>query len=74
VLSGDGDIKMDGSMLTTLLVGVIGFTCTFAWLVMHRQRVLAMQDAMQMTQLDAALRERANESANKSAIESSRVK
>ena len=50
-------------MLTTLLVGVIGFTCTFAWLVMHRQRVLAMQDAMQMTQLDAALRERANESA-----------
>jgi heme exporter protein C len=74
VLSGDGDIKMDGSMLTTLLVGVIGFTCTFAWLVMHRQRVLAMQDAMQMTQLDAALRERANESTNKSAIESSGLK
>ena len=62
VLSGDGDIKMDGSMLTTLLVGVIGFTMTFAWLVLHRQRVLAMQDAMQMTQLDVALRERANES------------
>jgi hypothetical protein len=38
---------------------------TFAWLVMHRQRVLAMQDAMQMTQLDAALRERANESADR---------
>lgn len=74
VLSGDGDIKMDGSMLTTLLVGVIGFTCTFAWLVMHRQRVLAMQDAMQMTQLDAALRERANESDDKSAIESNRLK
>ena len=74
VLSGDGDIKMDGSMLTTLLVGVIGFTMTFAWLVMHRQRVLAMQDAMQMTQLDAALRERADESANKSAIESNRLK
>ena len=74
VLSGDGDIKMDGSMLTTLLVGVIGFSCTFAWLVMHRQRVLAMQDAMEMTQLDAALRERANESANKNAIESSRLK
>jgi hypothetical protein len=52
---------MDGSMLTTLLVGVIGFTCTFVWLVMHRQRVLAMQDAMVMTQLDAALRERVNE-------------
>jgi heme exporter protein C len=74
VLSGDGDIKMDGSMLTTLLVGVIGFTMTFAWLVLHRQRVLAMQDAMQMTQLDAALRERANESTNESANESSRLK
>lgn len=74
VLSGDGDIKMDGSMLTTLLVGVIGFTCTFAWLVMHRQRVLAMRDAMQMTQLDVALRERVSESADKSAIESSRLK
>ena len=69
VLSGDGDIKMDGSMLTTLLVGVIGFTMTFAWLVLHRQRVLAMQDAMQMTQLDAALRERANENANNNANE-----
>lgn len=64
VLSGDGDIKMDGSMLTTLLVGVIGFTCTFTWLVMHRQRVLAMQDTLQMMQLDVALRERANESTN----------
>ncbi len=74
VLSGDGDIKMDGSMLTTLLVGVVGFTCTFAWLVMHRQRVLAMRDAMQMTQLDVALRERVSESADKSAIESSRLK
>jgi hypothetical protein len=41
---------------------------------MHRQRVLAMQDAMQMTQLDAALRERASESADKNAIESGRVK
>jgi hypothetical protein len=37
---------------------------------MHRQRVLAMRDAMQMTQLDAALLERANQSA----IESSRLK
>jgi heme exporter protein C len=74
VLSGDGDIKMDGSMLTTLLVGVIGFTMTFAWLVLHRQRVLAMRDAMQMTQLDVALRERAIESADKNAIESSRLK
>jgi heme exporter protein C len=58
VLSTDGDIKMDGLMLTTLFVGVIGFTCTFAWLVSHRQRVMAMRDILLATQLDSALDER----------------
>jgi len=58
VLSTDGDIKMDGLMLTTLFVGVIGFTCTFAWLVSHRQRVMAMRDILLATRLDSALDER----------------
>jgi hypothetical protein len=49
---------MDGLMLTTLFVGVIGFTCTFAWLVSHRQRVMAMRDILLATQLDSALDER----------------
>jgi heme exporter protein C len=44
VLSPDGDVKMDDTMLFTLFVGVVGFTATFAWLVIHRQRVLAMRD------------------------------
>ena len=61
VLSPDGDIKMDGLMLFTLLFGVFGFTVLFAWLVSHRQRIMAMQDAQQATALDAAVTERLKE-------------
>lgn len=55
VLSADGDVKMDGLMLFTLLVGVVGFTATFVWLVMHRQRVLAMRDVVDARRLDVAI-------------------
>ena len=61
VLSPDGDIKMDGLMLFTLLFGVFGFTVLFAWLVSHRQRIMAMHDAQQVTALDAAVTERLKE-------------
>jgi len=55
VLSTDGDVKMDGLMLFTLLVGVVGFTATFVWLVMHRQRVRAMRDIVDARRLDVAI-------------------
>ena len=55
VLSTDGDVKMDGLMLFTLLVGVVGFSATFVWLVMHRQRVLAMRDVVDARRLDVAI-------------------
>lgn len=58
VLSPDGDIKMDGPMLFTLFTGVVGFTLTFLWLVIHRQRLLAMNDVIQERGLEAAIRER----------------
>ena len=58
VLSTDGDVKMDGLMLFTLLVGVVAFTATFAWLVMHRQRVLAMRDIVESRKLDVAIAQR----------------
>ena len=58
VLSADGDVKMDGLMLFTLLVGVVAFTATFAWLVMHRQRVLAMRDIVESRRLDVAIAQR----------------
>jgi hypothetical protein len=49
---------MDGLMLFTLLVGVVAFTATFAWLVMHRQRVLAMRDIVESRRLDVAIAQR----------------
>jgi len=58
VLSTDGDVKMDGLMLFTLLVGVVAFTATFAWLVMHRQRVFAMRDVVESRRLDVAISQR----------------
>jgi len=58
VLSPDGDIKMDGLMLFTLFSGVIAFTLTFLWLVIHRQRLLTMRDIISEMGLEAAIRER----------------
>ena len=61
MLSTDGDIKMDDLMLFTLFVGVFGFSVLFAWLVSHRQRIMAMQDAQQTTAIDVAVAERLKE-------------
>jgi heme exporter protein C len=58
VLSGDGDVKLDDLMLFTLLVGVLGFSALFAWLVSHRQRILAMRDIEQSKGIELAIGER----------------
>jgi len=51
----DGDVKMDGLMLFTLFVGIVAFTLIYAWLVTHRQRTLAADDALDDRGLDAAI-------------------
>ena len=33
-------------MLFSLFVGVVAFTLLYVWLVMHRQRAMAMEDAL----------------------------
>ena len=48
-------------MLFTLLLSTVAFTLVFAWWVLHRQRVLAMQDALDDQGLDLALAERRRE-------------
>jgi heme exporter protein C len=58
IANPNGDIKMDGTMLFTLLVGVIAFTLLYTWLVMHRTRIMAMEDLLDDRGLDAALVER----------------
>ena len=54
-VAGSTDVKMDGLMLFTLFLGVIVFTLMYAWLLLHRQRALAMQDLLDDTGLDLAL-------------------
>lgn len=58
VANPDGDVKMNGMMLFTLFVGIIAFTLMYLWLLLHRQRVLAMQDTMAERGLDLAIAER----------------
>jgi hypothetical protein len=55
VLDTDGDVSMDGLMLFSLFVGVIAFSLLYVWLVMHRTRVMAMEDLLEDRGLDDAL-------------------
>ena len=41
---GDADVKIDGLMLFSLFVGVVAFTLLYVWYVLHRTRVMAMDD------------------------------
>lgn len=60
VIGSDDDrkVKMDGLMLFSLFVGIVAFTLLYIWLVMHRQRALTADDAVESVGLDAAIAER----------------
>ena len=58
VANPSGDVKMDGLMLFSLFVGIIAFTLLYFWLVLHRQRVMFLEDHYEDADLDAALAER----------------
>ena len=64
VANPQADVELDGLMLFSLFVGIIAFTLLYAWLVIHRQRVHAMQDAVEADGLDIALAERRQEGAS----------
>lgn len=55
--------ELSGLMLFSLFVGILAFTLLYVWLVLHRQRVLAMEDALDDRGLDVALAERRAEGA-----------
>ena len=63
VLGTDGDVSMDGLMLFSLFVGVIAFSLLYVWLVLHRTRVMAMEDLLEDRGLDAAVAARRAEAA-----------
>ena len=55
-MAGRGtDVEMDGLMLFTLFLGVVVFTLMYVWLVLHRQRSLALDDMLDDSGLDNAL-------------------
>jgi len=58
VAARTSDVTLDGLMLFTLLLALVAFTLVYAWFVLHRQRVLALLDALDDTGLDRALAER----------------
>lgn len=64
VLTRNSDVEMDGLMLFSLFFGVLVFTMMYAWLVLHRQRVLALQDMIDDSGLDRAIAERRLEAAS----------
>ncbi|MFM8382297.1 MAG: cytochrome c biogenesis protein CcsA, partial [Actinomycetota bacterium] len=63
VLTRNSDVEMDGLMLFSLFFGVLVFTMMYVWLVLHRQRVLALQDMSDDSGLDRAIAERRLEAA-----------
>lgn len=54
----NGDVSIDGLMLFSVLVGVVAFSLLFVWLLLHRYRVLTMEDVIDDQGLDRALAER----------------
>jgi heme exporter protein C len=59
----NGEVKIDGLMLFSLFVGLIAFSLMYFWLVMHRQRVMYLEDRYDDADLDVALAERRAETA-----------
>jgi heme exporter protein C len=57
------DPEIDGIMLFSLFVGVVAFTLVYAWLLLHRQRLLVLEDASAAHGLEDAIAERNAEGA-----------
>ncbi len=54
-MAGTTKVQLENLMLFSLFVALVAFTLLYVWLVIHRQRVLAMQDALDDKGLDYAL-------------------
>ncbi|MBM3718867.1 MAG: cytochrome C biogenesis protein, partial [Actinobacteria bacterium] len=61
VANPNARVELDGLMLFSLFLGVVTFTLFYVWLVLHRQRVLALEDTVADRGLDEAIRDRRNE-------------
>ena len=68
VTDPNAKVQMDGLMLFTLFLGFVAFTMLFAWMVMHRQRVLHLEDTVADRGLDSAIASRRGEAAGSGAV------
>ena len=57
-----GNVEISGSMLFSLFVGVVAFTLVYVWLMIHKMRVMVLEDELDDRGLDLALEERRAES------------
>ena len=64
VADPNAKVALDGLMLFSLFLGLVAFTMLFLWLVIHRQRSLALEDAVADRGLDAAIEARREEAVN----------
>ncbi len=58
VLRPDINPQIDGLMLFSLFVGVVAFTLVYAWFMLHRNRVLMLEAAVEDHGLAMAIAER----------------
>jgi heme exporter protein C len=58
ILDTDLDADIDGLMFFSVVVGVVAFSLLYVWMILHRTRVMAMEDMMEDRELDLALAER----------------
>ena len=54
-------VTLRGLMLFSLFVALVAFSLLYVWLLIHRQRVMAMQDSLDDKGLDFALQQRRDE-------------
>lgn len=62
-LVDEGQRTIGGLMLFSLFVAIIAFTLVYLWMLLHRSRSMALQDIVDDTGLERALRERREEGA-----------
>jgi heme exporter protein C len=53
-----GDVEISGTMLFSLFIGLIAFTLVYVWLMIHKMRVMMMEDVLDDHGLELALEER----------------
>ena len=61
VATGGTDVELDDLMLFSLFFGLVAFSVLFVWLLLHRQRMLYLEDAMSSQGLDVAIEARRKE-------------